>query len=81
MWRNAHTTARAVHDALLALGVSETVLGPLTSRPDAAGRPRVAIPPLPDEDAQRLLAALGPALGPRWAGRQDTPPALASDPA
>jgi hypothetical protein len=61
-WREAHTTARALHDTLLRLGISETVLSALTARQDATGVMRVVVPPLPLADANRLIAALGPHL-------------------
>ncbi|MFI1091010.1 hypothetical protein [Streptomyces sp. NPDC020917] len=64
-WREAHESARALHDALLALGIPDTVLTPLSARQDATGAHRVVVPPLPIADARRLLTALGPALGPQ----------------
>jgi hypothetical protein len=63
-WREAHETARALHDALLALGIPETVLGTLSARQTASGTHRIVVPPLPIADAERLLVSLGPALGP-----------------
>lgn len=80
--RRAHETARAVHDALLALGIPETVLGPLTARQDSVGGHRVLIPPLPIADAERLLIGLGPYLGPgvaAFVGRADAAPYAPAD--
>lgn len=64
-WHDAHTAARDLHDALLALGIPETELVTMTARDDAAGRPAVHIPRLTPASARLLLTALGPALGPR----------------
>ena len=69
-WREAHDVARAVHEALRRLGIPDTVLIPLSARQDATGAHRVMIPPLPLADAVRLLAALGPSLGPNGAHRR-----------
>lgn len=66
-WQRAHDDAHALHDALRQIGIPETVLSPLTARQDASGVHRVVIPPLPLADAERLLAALGPSLGPHGA--------------
>lgn len=75
-WRSAHTAARDLHDALLALGISETVLGPLTARQHPSGAMRVVVPPLPLVDVQRILTGLGPYLGPQRAVlAAPTPPA------
>lgn len=64
-WREAHETARALHNALLAIGIPETVLTALSARQNDVGVHRVVIPPLPIQDAERLLVSLGPALGPQ----------------
>jgi hypothetical protein len=66
-WRKAHDTAHAIREALQQLGIPETVLTTLTARQDATGTHRVVIPPLPLADAERLLVALGPSLGPHGA--------------
>lgn len=63
-WHDAHATARALHDALLMLGIPETELVTMTARDDPAGQPAVHIPRLTPASARLLLTALGPALGP-----------------
>jgi hypothetical protein len=72
-WRRAHEAARTLHDALALIGIPETELAPLTSRPDMAGRPRVHVPSLPPESTEKLLGALGPSLGPEFIGRPGMP--------
>lgn len=63
-WDEAHETAHRVRAALLAVGVPEAELDLLTARASITGAARVILPPLSLESAERLLAALGPALGP-----------------
>jgi hypothetical protein len=58
-WRTAHVTAEELHSALRDIGITETVLGTVRVRRDAAGGLRVAVPPLPVADVERLLTALG----------------------
>ncbi|NUP46149.1 MAG: hypothetical protein HOW97_02370 [Catenulispora sp.] len=73
-WQRGHETARLLHDALLQVGVPETELTTLTARPDESGRPRVHVPRLSVESAERILAALAPYLGPAWIGHRDAAP-------
>lgn len=63
-WRHAHETAHALRQALLQLGIPETELNTLTARSDTAGNPGVYVPHLSTSSAERLLAGIGPSLGP-----------------
>lgn len=75
-WREAHESARALHDALLAIGIPDTVLTPMCARQNGWGEHHVVIPPLPIPDAGRLLAGLGPSLRPQDAHLPQPGPAL-----
>lgn len=76
-WAHSHETAAALRRALIMLGVRAGDLDGVTSRDDSAGLPRVHIPPLRPDDAQRIIAALTPAPGPAaLVGRRDGAPML-----
>lgn len=66
-WRRSHETAHTVRDMLLAIGIPVSELNALTARRDSSDTDRVVIPPLTLDSAERLISALGPAVGPQGA--------------